>query len=94
MRNYQLKLEHQEEVRNKTAEVEALERRRTAVMNMEAQPTFAQLYLHIDSIGNGGISIDRENNKLEIPEDLLHEPVPSEDGSARERPSVEDLNLP
>lgn len=35
MRNYQLKLQHQEEVRQKTGEIEALERRRAVVMQME-----------------------------------------------------------
>jgi len=39
---------------------------------MEKQPTFAQLYLHIDQIGHGGISIDRDGNKVEIPEELLN----------------------
>jgi hypothetical protein len=34
---------------------------------MEKQPTFAQLYLHIDQIGHGGISIDRDGKKVEIP---------------------------
>jgi len=32
MRNYQMKLEHQEEVRQKEAEVVALEKRRAVVM--------------------------------------------------------------
>ena len=75
MRNYQMKLEHQEEVRQKEAEVVALEKRRAVVMQMEKQPTFAQLYLHIDQIGHGGISIDRDGNKVEIPEELLNQPL-------------------
>ena len=29
-------------------------------MQMEAQPTFAQLYLHIDKIGPGGITMSRD----------------------------------
>jgi hypothetical protein len=41
MRNYQMKLQHQEEVRTKEAEVVALENRRKVVMQMEKQPTFA-----------------------------------------------------
>jgi hypothetical protein len=33
-------------------------------MVLEEQPTFAQLYLHIERVGRGGIFIDR--NGLEI----------------------------
>ena len=53
MRNYKMKLDAQEDYRKKQAEIELLERRKRAVMKMEAQPTFAQLYLHIDRIGPG-----------------------------------------
>lgn len=34
-------------------------------MQMEAQPTFAQLYLHIDKVGPNGISIDRDGSKVD-----------------------------
>jgi hypothetical protein len=37
-------------------------------MQMESQPTFAQLYLHIDKITHGGISLDRDGNFIEHPE--------------------------
>ena len=59
-RNYQLKLKHQEQVRQQQAELEMIERRRRATMMMEEQPTFAQLYLHVANLGRGGISFDRD----------------------------------
>ena len=60
MRNYKMKLDYQEEYRRKQAEIELLEKRTKVVMQMEAQPTFAQLYLHIDKIGPGGITMSRD----------------------------------
>jgi hypothetical protein len=36
-------------------------------MQMEQQPTFAQLYLHLDRITHGGIQIDRDGNLIENP---------------------------
>ena len=35
---------------------------------MEAQPTFAQLYLHIDRLGPGGISHNREGFSIDANE--------------------------
>jgi len=32
---------------------------------MEAQPTFAQLYLHIDKIGPGGITVGRSGAPID-----------------------------
>ena len=60
MRNYKMKLDVQDEYRKKQAELEMLERRHRAVMQMEAQPTFAQLYLHIDKVGPYGITVNRQ----------------------------------
>ena len=37
-------------------------------MQMEQQPTFAQLYLHVDKITHGGIQIDRDGNLIEGPQ--------------------------
>lgn len=61
-----MKLQHQEEVQRKTAELNAIESRRMAMTQMEAQPTFAQLYLHIHKIGLGGITVDREGQDMGI----------------------------
>lgn len=36
------------------------------MMLLEEQPTFAQLYLHVERVGRGGIFVDR--NGLEIRE--------------------------
>lgn len=55
MRNYKIKLSHQQEYQQKAAEIESLEKRKRAIMQMEQQPTFAQLYLHIDKVTHGGI---------------------------------------
>jgi len=41
MRNYKIKLSHQEEYQRKAAEIENLEKRKRAIMQMEQQPTFA-----------------------------------------------------
>ena len=43
-----------------------MEKRKRAMMLLEEQPTFAQLYLHVDQIGKGGITIDREGNDIEV----------------------------
>lgn len=64
MRNYKMKLDQQEDYRKKKEEIELMERRKRAVMQMEAQPTFAQLYLHVDKIGNEGISVPRANQAV------------------------------
>ena len=42
-----------------------IEKRKRAMMLLEEQPTFAQLYLNVDSIAKGGITIDRDGNDLE-----------------------------
>ena len=67
-RNYQIKLKHQEDVRNREEELKMIEKRKRAMMLLEEQPTFAQLYLHVDQVGKGGITIDRDGNDLEVPE--------------------------
>lgn len=36
-----------------------LEKRKRAMMLLEEQPTFAQLYLHVERVGRGGIFVDR-----------------------------------
>ena len=38
------------------------------MMMMEEQPTFAQLYLNVDHIAKGGITIDRDGNDIVVPE--------------------------
>lgn len=63
MRNYKMKLAQQEEYMKKQGEIELLERRQRAVKMLEAQPTFAQLYLNIEKIGPGGISVPRSTSK-------------------------------
>ncbi len=40
-------------------------------MTMEAQPTFAQLYLHIDKIGGGGITYNRQGQKIDPSQSTL-----------------------
>lgn len=40
------------------------EKKKRAMMLLEEQPTFAQLYLHVERVGKGGIFVDR--NGLEI----------------------------
>ena len=40
-RNYQIKLKHQEDVRNKEEELKGIEKRKRAMMMLEEQPTFA-----------------------------------------------------
>lgn len=37
-----------------------MDKRRRAMMMMEEQPTFAQLYLHIEGLGRGGLLFDRD----------------------------------
>lgn len=44
-------------------------------MQMEKQPTFAQLYMRIDSITHGGISFDRDGRKVDIPAAVLNQPT-------------------
>jgi len=41
-----------------------LEKRKRAMMLLEEQPTFAQLYLHIERVGKGGIFIDRDGQEI------------------------------
>ena len=67
-RNYQIKLKHQEDVRQREEELRLMEKRKRAMMMMEEQPTFAQLYLNVDHIAKGGITIDRDGNDIEVPE--------------------------
>lgn len=63
-RNYHLKLKQQEEIKVREAELAAIEKRKRAVMLLEEQPTFAQLYLFIDKVGPGGILIDRDGKEI------------------------------
>ena len=67
-RNYQIKLKHQEDIRKREEELKIIEKRKRAMMLLEEQPTFAQLYLHVDHVAKGGITIDRDGNNLEVPE--------------------------
>ena len=50
-----------------------MEKRRRAMMMMEEQPTFAQLYLHVDRVGRGGIFFDRDGQQIEGVDDLIRE---------------------
>ena len=77
-RNYQIKLKHQEEVRQREEELKMMEKRKRAMMMMEEQPTFAQLYLNVDHIAKGGITIDRDGNDIVVPEpvDGTQQPLP------------------
>ena len=51
-------------------EMERMEKRRRASMLLEAQPTFAQLYLRVGSLSRGGLLIDRDGNDVEGVSDL------------------------
>lgn len=77
-RNYQIKLKHQEEVREREQELQMMEKRKRAMMMMEEQPTFAQLYLNVEHVAKGGITIDRDGNDIVVPEtvDGATEPLP------------------
>ena len=48
-----------------------MEKRKRAMMMMEEQPTFAQLYLHVGQMGRGGVIFDRDGLKIEGLEDDL-----------------------
>ena len=50
-----------------------MDKRKRAMMLMEEQPTFAQLYLNVESIGRGGIIFDREGVQVEGIDDLVRE---------------------
>lgn len=50
-----------------------MDKRKRAMMMMEEQPTFAQLYLHVEEIGRGGIIFDREGLQIEGLDDLQRE---------------------
>lgn len=47
-------------MRKQKGELELMDKRRRAMMMMEEQPTFAQLYLHIEGLGRGGLLFDRD----------------------------------
>jgi len=79
-RNYQIKLQQNEEMRKHEKELELLEKRKRAVMTLEEQPTFAQLYLNIDKLGPGGIIIDREGYEVPLAQQIqlqIHEATQS-----------------
>jgi hypothetical protein len=95
-----LKLKHNEEAKKRQAEMELMEKRQRAMMMMEEQPTFAQLYLYVDQVGKGGISFDREGNYVDALDDLQRDLQKTEDDkrstSVKDvlENSPEDLNLP
>ena len=45
-------------------ELKMLEKRKRAMMLLEEQPTFAQLYLHVERVGRGGIFVDRHGQEI------------------------------
>ena len=99
-RNYAIKLHHQEQMRTQQAELEAMEKRKRAMMLLEEQPTFAQLYLHVAEVGRGGITFDRDGAQVEGADDLQRAdpnaseaPAEGEDKTGEEKPPAE-LNLP
>ena len=55
-------------MRQREEELKMMEKRKRAMMMMEEQPTFAQLYLNVDHIAKGGITIDRDGNDIVVPE--------------------------
>ena len=98
-RNYQIKLQHQETVRKNQQELEMMDKRKRAMMLMEEQPTFAQLYLHVSSVGRGGIFFDRDGMQVEGLDDLQRaDPNTASEGEDREKEQADkvtvDLNLP
>ena len=96
-RNYQIKLKHQEDVRKQEAELALMEKRRRAMMMMEEQPTFAQLYLHVAGVGRGGILFDRDGIQIDGVEDLQRID-PNAEATEEEKKEAEEksanLNLP
>lgn len=63
-------MKHKEDVRNRQAEIELMERRRNATLLMEESPTLVQLYLHVADLSKGGILFDREGFEVQGVDDL------------------------
>jgi hypothetical protein len=88
-RNYQLKLHQQREMQRQEEELKMLEKRRRAMMLLEEQPTFAQLYLHIERVGKGGIFVDR--NGAEISTARVHNEKEIADSHRKQGEETENL---